>query len=303
MTVSAIAVGLIALLPAGGPGGGGARLAHLAPATLAPRDAVHVADSSLGFAWARRGQTLAYVAKPRATGSPIHIVHARTFARRRVIQVGDRDVCGLTFDRGDLVALTADRPCYWSGGRFALVRFDSRSWRARGTIALPGLHTVFPTNLAFGDGAAFVAYTGAGIDAIDLRTGVVTRHHPKRSLAKGEGIVWTRWLDRHQLGVGPAIVDVRTWRSRTFDPTALGVSTAGADLVAYGPHGAEIFTRSGRLRLRLLAGTNLGVVRVVGNFLYAGERDTLTAHVIDLRTRHEVDTTADANLVWTLLVP
>lgn len=303
MTVSAVAVGLIALLPAGTAGGGGARLAHLSPVTLAQRDAVRVADSSLGLAWARRGQTLVYVAKPRATGSPIHVVDARTFARRHVIAVGDRDVCGLTFDGGELVALTADRPCYWSGGRFALMRFDTRSWRATRTIALPGLHTVYPTNLAFGDGSAFVAYAGAGLDAIDLRTGAVTRHHPRRSLAKGEGIVWTRWLGRHQLGVGPAVVDVRTWRSRVFDPTALGVSTSGADLVVYGPHGAEIFTRSGHLRLRLLAGTSLGVVRVVGNYLYAGERNTLTAHVIDLRTRQELDTTADANLIWTLLVP
>jgi hypothetical protein len=162
---------------------------------------------------------------------------------------------------------------------------------------------VFPTNLAFGDGSAYVARAGAGLDVIDLRTGTVVRRHPRRSLAKGEGIVFTRWLGFHQLAMGLAVVDVRTWRTRTLDPTARGVAPAGADLVAYGPHGAQVFTRAGHLRMRLLANTDVAVVHVVGRYLYAAEGKSILAHVIDLRTRRETPTSADANLVWSLLVP
>lgn len=301
VTGPAVALGLIALV-AGSPGSPG-RLEHVAPATLEQRGAgLTVPDSSLGFAWARGGDTLAFVAKPVATGQPIRIVDSRTFARRRLIQVGDRDVCGLAFDRGDLVALTANQPCYWAGGRFDLRRFDTRSWRLKRVIALPALRRVLPTNLAFGGGHAFVAYVGGGVDAIDLGTGAVARHRPRRSLAKGEEIVATHWLGAHRLGVGAAAVDVRTWRSRVLEPGARGIASAGADLVAYGPHGAAVYTRSGRLRFRLLGGVDLGVVRIVGRYLYAGEQQSLLAHVVDLRTRRETTSSADANLVWSLLV-
>jgi hypothetical protein len=302
MTSAALAVALIALLPAGSLGGGGARLAHVAPATLEQESAVRVADSSLGFAWARRGATLAFVAKPKATGRPIRVVDARTFAPQHIVPVGDRDVCGLTFDRGDLVAVTADQPCYWPGGHFDLVRIDTRTWQATRTIALPALDRVFPTNVAFGDGSAFVAYAGAGLDQIDLRTGAVTRRHPRRSVAKGDAVVWTHWLGRHQLGVGPAVVNVGTWRTRTFESGARGVAPAGADLVVYGRRGAAVSTRSGVFRYRVLGGTDLGIVHVAGRYLYGGDATGVSGHVVDLRTRRET-ASVDANLVWSLLLP
>src|SRR5205823_13954142 len=144
---------------------------------LQARAGVRTPDSSLGFAWARHGSTLALVAKPVATGQPIRIVDARTLRTRRLIPVGDRDVCGLTFDRGNLVALTANQPCYWAHGRFSLVRYSTRGSR---TVSVPALRSVFPTNLAFGDGKAFVARAGAGVDEVDLQTGSVVRRHPQR---------------------------------------------------------------------------------------------------------------------------
>ena len=300
---SLVVTSLIALLASPAPGEKG-KLERVSVATLEPSgSAVTVPDSSLGFSWARRGSTVAFVVKPVATGQPIRIVDARTLRSRRVIQVGDRDVCGLAFDRGDLVALVANQPCYWAKGRFSVVRYDTSSWRARATLPVPGVRTVFPTNLAFGDGRAYVARAGAGLDVIDLRTGAAVRRHPRRSLAKGEGIVFTRWLGFHQLAMGVAVVDVRTWRTRILDPTARGVGPAGADLVAYGPHGAAIFTRSGHLRMRLLTNTDVAVARVAGRFLYAAEGTSILAHVIDLRTGREASTSAHANLVWSLLVP
>jgi hypothetical protein len=301
--VPIVVAGLIALVGPPAPGGQGT-LEHVAPATLEPLGhRVTVPDSSLGFSWAIRGSTLAFVVKPVATGQPIRIVDARTFRTRRMIRVGDRDVCGLTFDRGDLVALTANQPCYWAKGRFTLVRYDTRSWRAKTTLSVPGMRSVFPTNLAFGDGSAYVARAGAGADVIDLRTGAVVRRHPRRSLSKGEGIVFTHWLGSHLLALGPALVDVHTWRTRVLDPAARGVAPAGADLVTYGAHGIQVFTRAGRLRFRLLTGTDIGVVHVVGPFLYAAEGRSILAHVIDLRTRRETFSSAGANLVWSLLVP
>jgi hypothetical protein len=297
---SALALGLIALFSSA-PGHDGV-LERLSPVTLQPSGrAVRAPDSSLGIAWARSGSTLALTAKAAATGQPIRIVDARTLRTRREISVGDRDVCGLTFDGHALVALTANQPCYWAKGRFDVIRYDTRTWRPRQTIAVPGLRTVFPTNLAFGDGKGFVARAGAGVDELDLRTGTLARHRPRRSLAKGEGIVLTRWLGDHELAVGAEVVDVRTWRARVLDPTARGVASAGGDLVPYGARGLAVFSRSGRLRYHLLPAADVSQVHVVGRYLYAADR--LRAHVIDLRTGRELPTTAGADVVWSLLEP
>jgi hypothetical protein len=304
--MGAFALGVTSLIALLGPTapGGTTRLEHVAPATLEARGpSVRLPDTSLGFAWARRGSTLAFVVKPVATGQPIRIADVRTLHTRKVLPVGDRDVCGLTFDHGALVALMADRPCYWTGGRFSLVRLDGRTWRLLRRIALPTVHSVFPTNLAFGDGQAFVTRAGAGIDAIDLRTGRVERHHPRRSLSKGEGVVQTRWLGGHLLASGASVIDVRTWHSRILDATARGVAPAGVDLVAYGPRGAKVFTRSGRYRFSVLPTVSVATVHVVGRYLYAAEATSILAHEVDLTTRRETPTNADANLVWSLLVP
>jgi hypothetical protein len=295
--------GLIALLGPGAPGSS-STLEHVDPATLEARaGSVRVPDSSLGSAWAIHGSTLAFVVKPVATGQPIRIADAGTLRTRKIVAISDRDVCGLTFDHGELVALTADRPCYWKGGHFSLIRYDNLTWRARQTIPIPTISTVFPTNLAFGDGKALVARAGAGLDAIDLRTGVVARHHPRRSLSKGEGVVFARWLGGHLVGAGASIVDVRTWSARVLDPTARGVAPAGADVVTFGPHGAKVFTRSGRYRFGVLTNVDVGSVHVVGRYLYAAEGSSILAHIVDLKTRREIPTSAGANLVWSLLAP
>jgi hypothetical protein len=304
--VGAFSLGVTSLIALFGPTapGGTTTLEHVVPATLEARGpTVTLPDNSLGDAWARRNYTLALVVKPVATGQPIRIVDTRTLRTRKVVPVGDRDVCWLTFDRSDLVALTADRPCYWKDGHFSLMRFDSRSWSLRQTLPLPTIHTVFPTNLAFGDGQAFVTRAGAGIDAIDLRTGRVERHHPRRSLSKGEGVVQTRWLGGHLLASGASVIDVRTWHSRVLDPSARGVAPAGVDLVAYGPRGAKVFTRSGRYRFSVLPTVSVATVHVVGRYLYAAEATSILAHEVDLTTHRETPTNADANIVWSLLVP
>ena len=298
MGSSALLATTLLALQLGGPGQH-STLARVAPRSLATDGAPATLPSAmLGYAWARRGRTLALVVKPADTGQPIRIVDVRSLRTMRTIAVGDRDVCGLTFDGPLLVALVADRPCYWKGGTFSVLRIDPSGRRPRATVAVAGIHTAWPTNLTFGDGQAFVAHAGGGVDAIDLRTGAVTPHRPRRMLAKGEGIVPARWLGGHLLGLGPRIVDVRTWRERVPLPRARGIAPAGTDLVAYGPGGATVLTRAGRVRFRVLAGEQVGDVRAVGSVLYANVG--WSTEVVDLRTR----TTRDAGKgAWLLLAP
>jgi len=300
--VTAATLGASALLAlTGGSLNQPSQLRALDVATLRPvGTSVRLPSSAFGFAWARSGPLVAIVARPAGGyGYPIRIVDVRRMRAIATIGVGDRDVAGLTFRGKTLVALTADRPAYWSNGHFSILRFDVTKRRVARVMPVPRLHTVFPTNLAFGEGFAFVTRAGGGVDAVDLRTGAVTRHTPKRSLAKGEGIVRTRWLGRHQLGVGARVVDIRTWRARIFEPGSRGVAPAGDQLAVYGPHGVALYTRAGRIRFRVLSDVTVDNVHVRGRYLYAAEGPT--ADVVDLRKRREIRTVADPSLVWTML--
>src|SRR5262249_21641889 len=157
---------------------------------------------------------------------------------------------GLTFRGPQVVALVADRPCYWRGGRFAVWRIDPARGRVLGTTPVPAIHQVLPTNLAFGDGRAFVAHPGGGVDSISLATG----RTPGRTLQKGAGIVRASWLGGRLLALGRVVVDVRTWRTVLVAPDAVSVVSDGGELVAYGPNGAALYTRGGRLVGRLFQG-------------------------------------------------
>ncbi|MFL5954134.1 MAG: hypothetical protein ACJ76I_08515 [Gaiellaceae bacterium] len=279
---ASVAVPLLALALGGMPDSP-ARLARLAPTDLqVTGSTLRVPSWSLGYAWARSGTTLALVVKPVATGQPVRIIDTRTLHTRRVVQVGDRDVCGLTFRGQTLVALAANQPCYWAGGTFSVLRIDPVRGRVVSELPVPGLHTAFPTNLAFGDGKAFVSRAGGGLDVVDLSTGAVLTRRPKRTLAKGEGIVTTRWLGQHLLGAGPLAIDVRTWRARRLGVGTQGLAPAGNDIAAYGPHGVSIYTRGARVRSTLEEGVAVNDVRVVGRMLYASAG--ASTDVVELRT-------------------
>jgi hypothetical protein len=300
--VTVATLGASALLAlTGGAVDQASRLHAVDPATLRPvGPSLRLPSWAFGLAWARSGPLAAVVVKPGGTGNPIRIVDTRRMRVVATIGVGAGDVAGLTFRGRTLVALAAaDQPAYGRNGRFSIVRVDVARGRITGVKAVRGLQSVFPTNLAFGDGFAFVARAGGGVDAVDLRTGTVTRHVPKRSLAKGEGIVPTRWLGRHELGVGARVVDVRTWRSRLLEPGARGIAPAGDDVAVFGPRGVGIYTRGGRLRFRALAGVAVDSVHVRGQYLYAAEPGT--ADVVDLRTHREVRAAADPDVVWGML--
>jgi hypothetical protein len=302
MLATAAATAGAVLVITGGTPGSPARLQTADPATLHVRGpSLRLPSDALGLAWARHGDLLAVVVKPRSTGQPIRLIDLRRMRVTATVPVGDRDVCGLTFTGITLVALASDRPCYWRGGRLSILRIDPRAARLAGVTRVKGIGTVFPTNLAFGDGRAFSARAGGGVDTIDLASGRVTLHRPKRSLAKGEGVVPTRWLGGHLLGVGKLVVDTRTWRARVFDDTAVGVAPAGDRLAVFGPNGVGIYTRSGTLLYRVLADASVRTVHVVGRYLEAGEDGG--TDIVDMRTRKETRAAADANFAWELLVP
>jgi hypothetical protein len=250
----------------------------LEPGTLRTAHAVRLPNASLGFAFARRYDTIAVVVKPVATGQPIRLVDARTMKVTRVIQVGDRDVCGLGFYGGTLFALVANQPCYWPGGSFSVLRIVGG--RIRRAVPIAGLSTLDPTNLAFGDGNAYIARPGGEVDVVDLGTGAFSIHRPARVLAKGEGVIPTHWLGADRLGVGPDVVDTRTWRKRLLVAGERGVAAGPGVLVAWGNRGAEVL--HGTKRMHVLAAEPIVQGWVAGDYFYAAVGDA--TDVVDLRT-------------------
>lgn len=265
-------------LALGSPGGGRSTLQLLQPGTLRPIHAVHLPNASLGYAWARRYDTLAVVVKPVATGQPIRLVDARTMRVRRVIPVGERDVCGLAFRGSTLFALAADRPCYRDGGSFSVLRIvGGRIVRVE---PVAGLSTAAPTNLAFGDGNAYVARPGGTVEAVSLRTGRLSIHRLARATAKGERVEWTTWLGRHRLGIAGNVVDVRTWRRRPLAQGVTRVAGSGGVLVGWGAHGATVVR--GSVRTHVLGDEPVIEAWVAGDYLYA--LVGAATDVVDLRT-------------------
>jgi len=280
--MEAAAAGAAALLAlSSGALGQPSFVSRVDPATLRGEGAaLRLPSWAFGVAWARRGSTVALVVKPTGgTGFPIRILSTSPLRVVRSISVGARDVCGLTFRGPTLVALVSDRLCYRTGGSFAVLRLDVRRGRVVSAVAVPGLHVAYPTNVAFGDGRAFVARAGGGVDVVSLATGATAARVPRRVLAKGADIVPAHWLGRHRLALAARVVDVRTWRSRVLEPGARGVVAAGGDLVAYGPRGVAVYTRGGRPLFRPVTAGAVWNVETFGRYVYAGST------VVDVRTR------------------
>jgi hypothetical protein len=269
VNLAPVAAAALLVLDPGTLGGRGS-LERTDPALRPTAGALPLPSSALGFAWARRGGTLALVAKPVATGQPVRVIDVAHWRVVRTIPVGDRDVCALTFSGHALLALASDRPCYWANGRFAILRFDLALGRVVRATRVTGLATAPPPSIAFGDGHAFVAHGRAVVDAVDLRSGRTVRHAPRRLLAKGAGLVWTRWLGGHRLGVANLVVDVHTWRAHALPGWVRAVAPAGRDVVGYGSRGVVVCTRTGVVRYGLLAGEDVVDAHVVGRTLYAG---------------------------------
>lgn len=153
-------------------------------------------------------------------------------------------------------------------------------------VPVRGLHVVLPTNLAFGDGHAYVGRAGGEVDAVSLGTGALSTHRPARTLAKGGRIVATRWLGRHRLGVGSDVVNTRTWHAEKLVPGARGIAAGPGVLVAYGKDGAEVVR--GETRTRVLASEPISEGWIDGGYFYAAVEGG--TEVVDLRTGASVAT-------------
>jgi hypothetical protein len=249
---------------------GPSTLQHLDPQTLAGQGrALHIRGGSTGNAWARRFGTLAIMLRGAGHPGPIEIVDAARLRVLRVVPMGKNDVCQMAFFGPTLFALTAEGSCYDASAGFSVIRIDTAHGRIVRVTPVSGLSAVYPVNVTLGDGHAYVARAGGGIDSVDLRTGRVVPHTPGRTLAKGEGVIWTRWLGKHRIGAGNRVVNVRTWRSKVLLADAHVVAPGGRYLVAVGPHGGAVFTQGGRLVRHILGDEDVTTIWAMGNVAYA----------------------------------
>lgn len=269
MTSAAAAAGIL-LARSGGALGHRSSLRRVDPASLRPEGrAASLPGDAFGATWTVGGSRLAVVTKPDAgVGFLVHVLRLPDLAPAGTIDVGARDVCGLTFRGATLVALVSSGLCYQGGGSFAILSLDIAGRRVVSTTRVRGLRRVVPASLAFGAGDAFVGVGGGAVAVVDLRTGATSVHTPRRALADGSSASSVSWLGDGLLAVGPEIVSVRTWRARSLGAGVHAIVRAGPDLAAYGAAGVAVYTRSGRLRYRVTASPTFGGVTALDGRLY-----------------------------------
>ena len=176
-----------------------------------------------------------------------------------------KGTCAVDFDGATVVALTG---CLTAGSTsFTVWRLTPTSRRSVRVSRLEPL--TWPVSFAVGDGTWFVARGSGTVDAIDLETGHVTTHRPRRTLAKGEGLLDASWLGEHRLGLNGTVTDVRTWRRRTLAPGAERLDAADGYVIAHGTNGITVFDDSLHLYRRLAAGRVIDRVCLSDGIVYA----------------------------------
>jgi hypothetical protein len=249
---------------------------HLQPLTLKPTGAaLRVTVSPYGFHSLDTGSGLV-VAR---TANAVKVFDSGSLALVRSYPFRGRDTCAVGLDGSTPIALVGCTST--TSRRYTIVRFGRTRIQVAVRRPLAAIH--YPVSLAFGDGHAYVVHAFGAVDAVDLRSGAVTSHAPRRTLAKGEGYMRAEWLGDHLLGVAGTVVDVRTWHRRTLAPHA-SETVAGADKIAtVGPNGVNVYTKNGlRLYRRLLRGEVIDSALLDGDVLYA--RSALVWYVLDVRT-------------------
>jgi len=239
------------------------RLQHFTPLTMKPAGPQLTIDYSWFYgyqSYAARGGSIV-VRLPNA----IEVIDEGSLAITQRYPFRDKGTCAVDFDGTTVVALTG---CLRAASRtFTVWRLTPTSRRA---IRVPHLEPLaWPVSFAIGDGTWFIARNNGTVDAIDLETGRVTTHRPRRTLAKGRGGVAASWLGRQRLGLNGTVVDVRTWRRRTLAPGAERLDAMAGYVVAHGRDGITIFDDSLRLYRRLAAGRVIDRVSVNDGIVYA----------------------------------
>jgi hypothetical protein len=173
--------------------------------------------------------------------------------------------CGVAFDGTTVVALT---------GCLTATSKVFTAWRlapgSRHAVAVSHLRPLmWPVSFAIGDGTWFIARGDGTVDAVNLETGRVTTHRPRRTLAKGRSAVVASWLGEHRLGLNGTVVDVRTWRKRTLALGAERLDAIDGYVIAHGTNGITVFDDSLHLFRRLAANRVIDRVALSGGIVYA----------------------------------
>jgi hypothetical protein len=278
------------------PNGGPVTLHHLSPSTLEPAGPAIRIDWSefAAHPLTRAGETIVVQTK---TG--VKVVDSEALRIVASYPLRRPDVCAVGLDGETAVALvgcTASKHPH-----YAVVRLGPGD---RSVVSVqPNITRIaYPVSFAFGDGQVFVAHAEGAADAVNLATGRVTPHRPRRTLAKGEGFTRAEWLGSHLLGLDGTVVDVRTWKRRTLAAHAERTIADGNKLATFGTDGVAVFTRPDlRLYRRVLRGQYIDDAAIVGNVLYA--RVALVWHVLDLRTGRTIGRLVPDNAMYDWLVP
>lgn len=252
------------------------RFVHLSPTTLeriGPQLHVRLDPYSFHAVDAGSGR---FVTR---TKDALQVFDSATLRLVRSYPFRARDVCAVGLDAATPVALVG---CTSQTSRqYAVIRFDVTPLRIPVRRAIAAIR--YPVSMAFGDGHVYVVRAFGAVDAIDLRSGSVSSHAPKRTLAKGEGYVRAEWLGDHLLGAGGTVVDVRTWHRRTLAPHATETVAAGDKIATVGPNGVNVYTkRDLRLYRRLFRGEVIDSALFDGNVLYV--QSALVWYVVDVPT-------------------
>jgi hypothetical protein len=238
------------------------RLQHFTPVTMKPVGA----PLKLDYSWFNGNQSLAWAngsfvaVVPNAIevvdGTSLRVTHRYAFRHK--------GTCAVDFDGTGVVALTG---CATASPAYTVWRLTPTSRRA---IRVSGLDPLaWPVSFAVGDGQWFVARSGGTVDAIDLQTGRVTSHRPRRALAKGRSVSEASWLGEHRLGLSGTVVDVGTWRKRTIAPGAQRLDAIDGYVIAHGKNGITVFDDSLRLYRRFARGRVIDRIGLSGGVLYA----------------------------------
>ena len=239
------------------------RLQHFTPLTLKPSGP----QLEIDYSWFYGYQNVAVangsvlVRLPNALevidGSSLRVTRTYTFRHK--------GTCAVDFDGASVVALT---------GCLTATSTSFTLWHLapgiRLSIPVSGLAPLaWPVTFAVGDGNWFVARGNGTVDAIDLETGHVTTHRPRRMLAKGPGFLDASWLGEHRLGLNGTVVDVRTWRRRTLALGAQRLDAIDGYVIAHGTNGITVFDDSLHLFRRLAPGRVIDRVGLSNGVVYA----------------------------------
>lgn len=239
------------------------RFQHFTPLTMKPVGAALKVDYSWFYGYqnfaVQNGSIL--VRLPKA----VEVIDGASLRVTQRYPLRQKGACAVAFDGATVVAVTGCLKA--TSTSFTVWRLTPTSRRSIRVSKLDPLR--YPVTFAFGDGTWFIARGNGVVDAVDLRTGHVSTHRPRRVLAKGRGGVFATWLGDHRLGLSGTVVDVRSWRKRTLAQGAERLDAIDGYIIASGTNGITVFDDSLHLYRRLAPGRVIDRVWLSDGIVYA----------------------------------